>query len=236
MKPKDLYALTPVLVERDIYPLNDFVHAMSYGDFAEDFEDKNERIELRYYARHMYDDRRCWTLFSVWFDGKPVMICQKAGREGGDYQHHFVTDIDAYRAMEEYILSAVVRDPELNPTLEPDEDNENVDSFYGDCLGKYYDPTLDPKYKAGDVVDAEVREDPFDFQNRQMVVARVLIDSVEPMNPSQTYHGLQLDRRVEGEIGKPWQMVTEKNKGNRWAHFGDDRVKGYSEDKSLPRK
>lgn len=130
MKPSELYEMEPIRETEDIYNLSGMVEVNMMDIEVEE----NEKIVLKYYADPYIDGRRVWQLFSVWFDGKPVMVCQKAGREGRDHTDAFVTDPKAYNEMNEYLFS--LRDEYLwdDNIYSPDSDIENLISFYGSTL------------------------------------------------------------------------------------------------------
>jgi len=95
---------------------------------------KNERVEIKYHADKMTDPRRCWILASVWFDDKPVMIIQNAGREGDDHAHHYVTLLSLYKEMVTYIKSLIkpTFDDVTIPVIDQEEDIKALTEFYGD--------------------------------------------------------------------------------------------------------
>jgi hypothetical protein len=122
--------MEPLMVTKDIYILDDHteVNMMDIGT------DKNERIELRYYADPYIDGRRVWRLFSVWFDGKPVMICQRAGREGRDYRNTIVTDNQAFREMNDYLWSLREDYVDEEDIWDPEQEIGGLTEFYGYSL------------------------------------------------------------------------------------------------------
>ena len=236
MKPNELYALEPIGISRDIFPLDEYLRDLYLSEIE---EEANERIELRYYARTNFDGRRGWYLFSVWFDDKPVMICQGAGRELRDFNNSFVTDWDTYTEMTKYIASLIPpeEDPNHENLISPDEDHEGIDSFYGSKLNSFYDATLEPKYKVGDLMDVSVREDHLSWDNKSKIVVRVLVHSVNKFNPSETYHGTQVDRVVGPWIqGQPTTFETDYCNGSLGAQFNDADVQGHSKDQHLTEK
>jgi hypothetical protein len=229
MTANKIYKLPPVDTSRDPYRLRKHVHEVDFDNLK---KGDMERVEVRYYAAHDYDGRRVWVMFSVWLDGKPFMICQEAGREGDDYKDRLITDAALYAEAVLY-LHSLYEYPEDDPTardvIDPDEDVPGLEAFYDNSLWDFYDPDLKPKYKAGDVLMVRVPVDHLrDRKNK--VVTRVKVGRVNPMNPRETYWGMQKDRRWgdprKGEPGNV--MVEDPGKGGVGATFTDADVVGYA--------
>lgn len=132
MKPVDLYSLKPIKVDNDIDQLDS--HMAEVDFFVIDAEE-DKRIELRYYADEYMDGIRGWALFSVWFDGSPVMVCQEAGRDNEDHTKKYITDIDKYIELTRYLFS-LYNYSELVPEdiHDPEKDIKDLTSFYGGSL------------------------------------------------------------------------------------------------------
>lgn len=140
MTPNELYKMESLRTETDIAPLFGcyFNHM---PEIVDDYwriaatEVKNERLEIRYYKDHSYDGRRIWRLASVWFDNKPFMVIQNAGREGDDHAARFITDVGLYKQAATYVKSIVPPDfKELPDVVSADEDVPTLTEFYGDSL------------------------------------------------------------------------------------------------------
>lgn len=100
-------------------------------------EDKNEKVEIKYYKDHCFDGRRTWTLASVWYDNSPIMVIQNAGREGDDHRVRFITNNKGYDEMLQYISSLIEFDNEVkNDLYNADDDIETLTRFYGHSLGE----------------------------------------------------------------------------------------------------
>lgn len=98
---------------------------------------ESERVEVRVVEYEHIDCRRYWQLATVWFDGKPVMVVQHAGREGDDHAERFVTDLDGYKALVLHVKNLVAsRELEdFECTVFPVEyDDESLTNFYGHRL------------------------------------------------------------------------------------------------------
>ena len=130
MKPSELYEMDPIRETKDIESLEGHVEV----NMMDIDDEKNERVSLRYYADPYIDGYRIWQLFSVWFDDRPVMICQRAGRSGRDHGDTFVTDNQAFREMNEYLFSIREDYVDEEDIYDPDQDIENLTDFYGSTL------------------------------------------------------------------------------------------------------
>jgi len=143
MTPADIYAMPVKQTERDLSVLvgchyNHIPEAAQYHwdlDFS-----KNARAELRVVEWFNFDGRRFWLLGSVWFDDKPVMVIQNAGREGDDHRMRFVTDMKTYGEMIGYLCSLrkmgdLQSDHADTRWVKPDQDCGDLTEFYGDRLG-----------------------------------------------------------------------------------------------------
>jgi hypothetical protein len=137
MTPQQLYDMSPQEVSHDIECYFDHVKEI---ELSLDLRyRKSPRIETRFVKHFNFDERRFWRLATVWFDGKPVIVIQNAGREGDDWSKRFITDADAYKGMLVHLaeLSAqLIAPPESLPA---DQEIENLDSFYGNSLGGYFE-------------------------------------------------------------------------------------------------
>jgi len=72
-----------------------FSEDVNYLDLDLDEVEKTQRMETRTIVDHDYDGRRGWTLQTVWFDGKPVMVVNSSGRDGDEYHDRWITDAGA---------------------------------------------------------------------------------------------------------------------------------------------
>ena len=101
------------------------------------------RIEIRSLMDFDFDYRRIWRLSTVWFDTKPVMILQNAGREGDDHAQRFITDAELYVEMINYLISIKPRkiiDVEDEDVIDPHEDmGSRLTTFYGNSLDGHFE-------------------------------------------------------------------------------------------------
>ncbi len=103
LPPMIFHKDTSLLTPNDVYDLpydsevdhNPEILVGCYYDFLEgsaidsyDLQygscESSVRLSIRTHKYFNFDGRRFWRLASVWFDNKPVMIIQNAGREGDD--------------------------------------------------------------------------------------------------------------------------------------------------------
>jgi len=144
MTPNQLYQRTPIHTETFLSILKANWHHYNHipeihGDLPP--ADPNKKIEVRYYKDFHFDMRRYWALASVWFEGKPVMVIQNAGREGDDHSKRFITDKGQYQLMIEYLATLqksdeFISEPDL---VSPNEEVKNLTSFYGNELDGIFD-------------------------------------------------------------------------------------------------
>lgn len=133
MKPSELYARKPQEVTRDLAMLDPHIAELEGTSFDIE-EEKNKRIEIRFYKYKQIDDRRVWILGGVFFNDKPVMVIQSAGREGRDHRAQFITDRFMYREMLMYIFMLSEVEYLAGELVSPDDDIEDLVEFYGDKL------------------------------------------------------------------------------------------------------
>jgi len=217
MTLNEIYALTPASVSNELHRVRKFIPESEWG-YAELSQDEFPFLQIKYYADHCFDGRRVWELYSIWFNDKPIMLCQEAGREGDDHDESFITDPQAYRDLVNEIRKFAVTPTE--DKCDPNVDLPEYTEFYRNNLSEFYDPNLKPKYKVGDVVMAMVPinhlRSPYEKHPQ-----RVRIERIKPFQPNQTYHGTQLDRRCGSEIG---EYVTDVGNGSIGANFCDSDV------------
>ncbi len=230
MKPSDIYDSPPISESTNVYGFADrFLPEFDAFDFDADL---NTRVVIKTYADMCFDGERIWCFESVWFDGRPVMIVQYAGRGGDDDSDDFITDKEAYLEMVSYFESLCEKGAETFNVYSLDEDIKDLGDFYGHRLSDFYNAaTVNPKYKVGDIVVARVIENHLKYYpggEKKFVEARCKIERVSPYNPSQTYFMVQLDRRM-GEVKEgEREMVFNKNRGGVGATASDSDIIGLS--------
>lgn len=130
----DLFAMEPEATSHELC----YLYGFSYN-FVDHpcgwrlSSESDERVEIRIIHETYFDHRRMWRLATVWFDGKPVMAIQNAGRSGDDYYAKFVADKDLYLALCRY-LRETYRDEgadEVEDVVAPTTDlGDRLDTFY----------------------------------------------------------------------------------------------------------
>lgn len=100
-------------------------------------EGANTKVEIRTIHEHQVDSRRYWLLRSIWFEDKPVMIAQNAGREGDDHIKTFITDKERYMSMIGYIEGLIKEQDHSfdQPIYDTRTDMPELTKFYG---GEYF--------------------------------------------------------------------------------------------------
>jgi hypothetical protein len=148
--PNQLYAMTPVRVERNVLfellehwlkePFNlDYV---LYEDSWRDFEERVEsekRIEFRYLANVGLGSDESWMLATLWFDNKPIAVLTYKG-EDSEYAT-YITDQRELHRMVEWVHS-LAPEPEEAGTdgiVDPDKPQEFYTEFWNYTLHDFYD-------------------------------------------------------------------------------------------------
>lgn len=145
--PAELYALKPASVSYDPWRVVD-VHLrneISPYDFDNDAVEATNRVETRTLVDLCYDGRRTWTLQTVWFDDKPVMVVTSSGRDGDEYHDRWITDGAAFHDLVRFLHSFVKEDA---PTdfVEASAKIPAMTEFYGHTIHDYYDSeTQEPR-------------------------------------------------------------------------------------------
>jgi len=140
MKPSELYAITPESETNDISLIKgswtDHLPELNYVDYFDDSViEKNNKIKIKILKDLNIDGRRGWRLLTVWFEGKPVMITQNAGRELTDHHQRFVTDENLYKQMISYLREITpFEDEDISDVHDLNENIDNLDTFYGISL------------------------------------------------------------------------------------------------------
>ncbi len=138
--PNELYAMEPERVERDISHLTGFYynHIPEVGESVP-YGTTSDRIEIRFLKDWCFDGRRVWQLATVWFEGKPVMVTQNAGREGDDHSERFVTDADGLMAMCSHIKQLIQIEGGRPTVVGADEQVAGLTEFYGNKLEGHFE-------------------------------------------------------------------------------------------------
>lgn len=215
MKPSDIYALTPLEIDYDFnylsnallstyttegkqYPFKAVLQQIeSEGYEVREEIEKEKRIETRTYMNEG-DDKWGATLYSVYFDGQPLMIVKNDGRYYNDFET-YLTDLEVFNKLEEYVKSKISLTVDNNPAIyNSEEDIPDLEQVNSYNLFDYYAVGLQPQYKEGDVVWGWVPENhlKYDFADdyKGYVLTKVKITKVSPLKPVETYWGSQIER------------------------------------------
>lgn len=76
------------------------------------------RIEVRLHFYEYVDHNYANNLFSLWFDGKPVMVFHRVG-DGGEVESRFITDFPRYKELVAYLRS-LLPDESFQDVVDPD--------------------------------------------------------------------------------------------------------------------
>ncbi|MCY9308843.1 hypothetical protein MOF23_07650 [Bacillus inaquosorum] len=217
MNAKQIYDMEPREISNELSLLAGF-----YYNHLPEIEDipyglEQDKVSIKIYADYEYDWSRFWRLASVWFEDIPVMIIQNAGRDGDDHRERFITDEKAYENLVSYVKGLIPKEEVNNPDLiDLEEDITGLSEFYGWSLEQLYDPNFNPPYKIGDIVEANVSSklERYFFSDTLYEKRRVKITNVDPLNPTATYKGYELDRIVDREklpaklLNKPYENYS----------------------------
>lgn len=94
-------------------------------------EERNKKVDIRYYVDHCFKGSRVWVLASVWYDNQPVMVIQNAGRDGDDHSKRFITDKKRFEEMLRYVASIINIDTSSVEEVYVDVDLPELTCFYG---------------------------------------------------------------------------------------------------------
>lgn len=217
MKLKDLYSLPPASTNyrfelafeaikslarqnsgNPVYKLEMFCNAVE--NFVYSLYDKinQTRFQINMYMDEG-DDKYGARLFTVVFDGVPIMMVKNDGRYYDDFAAYLSNEKQLY-ALTDYILSLVEVSADMGTPdiVSEDEDIADLTLVNSYELFDYYDHTNQPKYKKDDLVWAWVPENhlKYNFSDdyKGYVLTKVLITDVAKFNKANTYHGSQRER------------------------------------------
>jgi len=224
MKPNDVYGWTPISQTTDLWRISGSFEDV-YIDYIQD--GLNTRILVKKYVNEEID-LRSFEFFSVWLDDRPFMIIERAGRGGDDYYETYITDFKAYTDAGVYLRSLYYEDEHNKPTvMDPAKDIPDLGVFYQNDVRNYYNPDgVDPQFEVGDVVIARVPENHLNYK-KKMIETPVVINQVDRLNPTFTYHGIQPCRKIK-EGTKTFNGYTDCpfGEGSIGAHFSDGEIIG----------
>ena len=146
--PAELYALKPALNPHSGEPRVDYgswhtlsVHIpeVDYYNLDTDAIEATKRFETRTLVDHDYDGRRGWTLQTVWYDGKPVMVVNSSGRDGDEYHDRWITDNQAFGDMIGFLRSYGKDDQPPTDFVKASDVIPAMTEFYNATIHDFYD-------------------------------------------------------------------------------------------------
>jgi hypothetical protein len=111
------------------------------NDIPYDLDTESLPFEIKVLKDHCFDGRRTWTLKTVWWEDKPFMIVQNAGREGRDHVDRFITSVPQYKKFIAALQDLIGQDDDQisRDMLGLDEERPDLDSFYSYKLDKPFE-------------------------------------------------------------------------------------------------
>lgn len=202
LKLKDMYGLDSTVV-----PLSQGV--LNYHWFPEVQElewklnceveallEKDGRIEVRQLVHVQVDGSRYLCMQTVWFDGKPVMITQDAGRSGDDHHRRWITDRNTFMSMCQHLRSFLATDEEQADVFDPEAlvYEEAMFCFYSHDFSKQFGYEVEPTTEGYDAFDEAHHIFPGLDRDLVMVHARAGLEM--PTYIRRYEHVMKLEREV----------------------------------------
>lgn len=137
---KEVYAIPYESETNELWSLKGY-----YYDFLPEIDDslysvnpeENTRLKIKVLKDFDFDGRRFWRLQTLWFDDKPVMIMQNAGREGDDHRERFITNKELYLEVLNYIRT-LIGDNGIDDLVDENEERDYL-NFYGNHLHGHFE-------------------------------------------------------------------------------------------------
>lgn len=139
MKIKELYEREPERWERiddSCFVEEELKEDLPEFGYNDKILDKDGFVDIAVHKDHCFDGRRCWYLAVVYYQNNPIVIVQRAGREGDDHANRFITDEEKYKEALNYFRSQM-NEKSYN-VCDIDSDIE-IDDFYGYNLESQFD-------------------------------------------------------------------------------------------------
>lgn len=104
------------------------------------------RLAVKQLVYLYVDGSRDASMHTLWFDGTPVAIVQNAGRSGRDHQRRWVTNGPVFLALEQYLVSKMLSDEDLD-VVDPESEvyEEEFLCFYGNDFTAQFGIELEPR-------------------------------------------------------------------------------------------
>jgi len=139
--PAELYDLDPIRVQYDSWhTVNVHLSSEISDPLSIDLDEvaATQRFEVRTLVDHDYDGRRGWTLQTVWFDKRPVMVVNSSGRDGDEYRERWITDGEAFYDLVRF-LNSFSKPEGSGEFVKADEKIPAMTEFYNHTIHDYYD-------------------------------------------------------------------------------------------------
>jgi hypothetical protein len=138
--PAELYALKPTRVDFGSWHTVNvhFQNDVNYYEIDLDAVEKTQRMETRTIIDYDYDGRRGWTLQTIWFDKKPVMVVNSSGRDGDEYHDRWITDAGLFGELIAFLRS-FIPEAEVAGYAKASDKIPAMTEFYGHTIHDYYD-------------------------------------------------------------------------------------------------
>ena len=131
MTPRQLLGLAPEEVTNRL----EYLHGCYFSHVTVSLPDdtSDSRIETRVLATRHTDSRRFHRLSAVFFDKKPVMFIQNAGREGDDYAKSHCINTKLFLDMDNYLFDKYAGRARSGNASDLDMDSyAELTNFYGE--------------------------------------------------------------------------------------------------------
>ncbi|GAA4450408.1 hypothetical protein GCM10023189_10970 [Nibrella saemangeumensis] len=147
MTPIDLYNRTPEREDNDLSVLigclyNHIPEVSALLELDKSIIDGNNKVVIKYYKDHSFENRYIWRLASVWFEAIPVMIIQNAGLKGEEFQRRLITYEQGYVELIQY-LKGLLTDAciDASDLVDQNEEISGLDAFHGCILDSSFEPS-----------------------------------------------------------------------------------------------
>lgn len=128
MKPRDVYNAPCLTIDHDLWSLEEFFDGIELWTLDRDKLDAQTRITVKTHFDPYIDGERGASLYSVYLDMHPVMICKNAGRPDREHSGRFITDKERFKELLQFLRS--MGPPEDVEVFELDNDIPDLDVIY----------------------------------------------------------------------------------------------------------
>lgn len=116
------------------------VHLPEIDSYELDFDgvEAEQMMETRTIVDKDFDGRRGWTLQTVWFDGRPVMVVNSSGRDGDEYHERWITDVEQFGRLLTWLHKFIPR-TEITGYVNLEAVIPAMTEFYSHSIHDFYD-------------------------------------------------------------------------------------------------